>query len=696
MNCLIKLPKQTASRISMRKISLIINFFILSAPVFSQTKDITKHALIFAIGNYPESGGWPKISSLHDVQYIQNILSQQGFQEKNIRVVPDQDATLNGIKNAFEELAMNVNKGDIVLIHFSSHGEQVEADNNNKMDGLDECVVTYNALAPSKSKDYLKDQAEYLRGHMLGSYIRKLRVKAGSTGDVIVFMDNCFSGDGTRGASSIRGGKYPFVSNTFNPIRHRKSDSSFLYKEEFFSDNEKDVAPYEVISATRPDEVDYETRDEATNTSVGSLTYAISKAFANMQSGSALPTYRALFANIQATMNTKVPNQHPLLEGNENDRIIFGGLFKYQMPYIEISKVDKENNQVTVRQGEMAGLSVGANISLFPAGTLDTAKAVRLARGVVVKSENFSSVATIDKKIQVNNAAEAWAFVSAYSYKIEPVSIKLVSGKSKKSIQKFSSQDLIRIQKFVSGLSYVKFSDNPEMIIVRGKKEDSLKINANGYLFATVKNIVADSMVLRDKLESYARYKFLQTLHCQIKNVNVDVQLVPIVNGLPDTNKMKDRFVNNTFVTYEKDTLTLRIINSGKKDVYVNILDMQPDGTINPVLPNSNLAYPIYAHDLKISAGQDFFLPRGDFIIVSPPYGTEVFKVFASEKEMDLESVATTRGASRNGIMTMIEELVNNSYTISRGGATGSTMNADASTSEFVFLIKPQPKKQAQ
>ena len=678
---------------SIKKIFFVTIFFILHSKNFAQTSTVHKHALIFAIGNYPEAGGWPKISSLHDVPYIQHVLSKQGFLPDNIKIISDENATLKGIENAFEELIKKVNKGDIALIHFSSHGERVEADNDNKIDGLDECVVTYNAVSPFQSKDFQKDQAEYLRGHMLGSYLKRLRAKLGNTGDVIVFMDNCYSGDGTRGASKIRGGEFPFVSSNFNEKRHKKSDSSFLYKETVFSNEEEnELASYEVISATRPEEVDHETRDETTNTQVGSLTYAISKAFENLQSGSKLPTYRALFANIQAIMNVKVPSQHPLLEGNGSERIIFGGAFMHQMPYIEISKIDKENQQIIINQGEMAGLGVGAKIAIFPSGTLDTSKVVALARGTIIKSGNFLSTATLDKSLMINTAAEGWVFISEYIYNIEPVTINFFSGKP--GIQgTFSSKEISLIKKYVSNLSFIKIDDNPEILIDKGKNADSLKINGNGYLFSTVRSISKDSLIFKEKLEAYTRYKFLQKLHSEVKNVNVEIQLVPIVNGKPDTTQIRNKMMNNNFIVHDGDTLTLKIKNTGMKDAYVNILDLQPDGTINPILPNSNLYYPIYAHDLKIPSGQEFFLPAGDFIFVSPPYGTEVFKIFASEKEINVENIATNRGYSPNGMMTKIESLVNNSYRLSRGIPPATSASADATTSEFIFQIKPKKAK---
>ena len=165
---------------------------------------ITKHALLFGIGNYPPENGWPRISSLKDLDYLQSTLVNQGFLRENIKIVKDDAATIRGISEAFIRLIHEVNPGDIVILHFSCHGEQVKADNDNKIDGLDECIVSYYAVSPLQSTDFEKDQALYFRGHQLGSFIAQLRMKLGNKGDVVVFLDYCHSGSGTRGIAKIK------------------------------------------------------------------------------------------------------------------------------------------------------------------------------------------------------------------------------------------------------------------------------------------------------------------------------------------------------------------------------------------------------------------------------------------------------------------------------------------------------------
>src|SRR5438552_6342395 len=246
---------------------------ILSFTAITQTR----HALIFAIGNYPN---WPRISSLQDVSFIEAALKAKGFDD--IKIVADSSATVNGISDALSNLIDNVKAGDVVVIHFSSHGEQVQDDNKDETDGLDESIVTYNAMLPPRGRslsaeEYNKFQANYFRDDLFGDYINKLRAKLGNSCDVVVFMDLCHSGSGTRGIVQVRGGQPALVAGDFDPGKYADADTSGVFKENRSArGDDNNLATYVVYSAAKANELDYETIDDDGN-GVGSLTYAISK-----------------------------------------------------------------------------------------------------------------------------------------------------------------------------------------------------------------------------------------------------------------------------------------------------------------------------------------------------------------------------------------------------------------------------------
>lgn len=649
-----------------------------------------KYALIFAIGNYPAANGWAAIASLRDVGYLDKMLKGQGFSDDHIMVVADTQATMKGIANAFATLTARVQPGDVVVVHFSSHGEQVEADRDYRIDGLDECVVTINAKAPNRSTDYPKDQAEYLRGHVLGDYLRALRAKLGADGDLLVTMDDCHSGNGTRGMARVRGGAPPLVSVDFDPSRHRRSDSSMLSRDAAVYGAGTPLSPYVVFSATRPEELDDETDDEETGVAIGSLTYAVCKAFAGLSATTGYPSYRQLFASIQSIMNVKVPAQHPMMEGDGVDRLLFGGQFVHQLPYIEISSLDKPNHQIILKAGKTTGLDAGALVEICPAGTRDTTGVRALVRAKIISAGEISSVATFDGELPIDQPVDGWAFVTARVYNITPVTLQIRTGP-----HGYTVAEAAGIGKALQDMPEIRVvAKAPMLTLVKGTGKDTLKVSGNGYVFATVQPAGSGIGDLRSKLENYARYVFLQSLSCQLPGVQVEMRLfLRKSDGTADTAATLLRMKQGRFESHEGDSLTLWIRNNGTQLVYVNVLDLSPDGEIAAILPNMmHSRVKIGPEELALPPGREYWLPKPDLIRIGPPDGTEVFKLFASPEMINLENLANTRGGvDPSHRPTMMEQLIRMSYNGTRGGELTSANTPDAATTDYIFLIKPKP-----
>lgn len=669
---------------------VLVIFLLLSAPVFAQSTGGAKYALIFAIGNYPPATGWPQISSLQDVGYLRKTLLNQGFPDDHIMIVTDTQATMKGIAGAFAALTARVHPGDICVVHFSSHGEQVEADDDNHIDGLDECVVTIDAKSPIRSTDYEKDQADYLRGHVLGDYLRVLRAKLGRGGDLLVTMDDCHSGNGTRGLARVRGGAPPLVSAHFDPSRHHSSDSSMLSREAAqYQAPPGGLAPYVVFSATRPEELDNEMRDDETGVEMGSLTYALCKAFAGLSAATGYPSYRQLFARVQSIMNVKVQDQHPMIEGDGMDRLLFGGQFVHQTPYIVLTSFDKATRRVVLKAGKTAGIDQGAAIEICPAGTRDTAGVKPLVRGKIVSATDILATAELEGDLPIDQPVDGWAFVTRRVYSIPPVALEIRSGRGS-----YTPAEAARIaQALHDEPDAMIVTKNPTLILVKGPIKDTLKVSVNGYVFATIQPALSGSRDLEEKLQDYDRYIFLQSLSCQVPGVQVEMKLyLRKPNGGPDTAATAARMKGGRFETHDGDLLTLRIHNNGTQTVYVNVLDLQPDGGINPILPNMRGNVMIGADQLALPPGGDYQLPGDDWIKIGPPYGTEIFKLFASPVEINLENLANTRGGSDpSHPPTMMEQLIRASYQSTRGGEVGSASQPDAATLDVLFQIKPKP-----
>jgi len=241
-----------------------------------------KHALIIAIGAYDyEKTGWTALSSQYDVPLISEALTSQGFPEQNITLLADEDADMAGITQAMTDLENRVGKGDIVVIHYSGHGQQIFDNNGDEADGYDEALVTINAPARyHKIPGYTGE--DHLRDEDLGEMISKIRLKVGGEGQVLLILDSCHSGTGTRGGTSkARGGEPPFAPDNYvaSPGESAEDEEGYGMEEgETKSRGDaSDMGAFILFAAARFDELNYETQDDEGN-DVGSLSYSFSKA----------------------------------------------------------------------------------------------------------------------------------------------------------------------------------------------------------------------------------------------------------------------------------------------------------------------------------------------------------------------------------------------------------------------------------
>lgn len=121
--------------------------------------------------------------------------------------------------------------------------------------------------------------------------------------------------------------------------------------------------------------------------------------------------------------------------------------------------------------------------------------------------------------------------------------------------------------------------------------------------------------------------------HLKEPNVNVEVKLIRFINRKPDTTHISSKAVHGVTEFKEGERFVLWVKNPGTEVVYFNILDMQPDGIINPVLPNRIQS--LYARDLRIEPGVAHLFNRY-LMTVTPPYGEEIYKVFAATDAQNL------------------------------------------------------------
>lgn len=141
------------------------------------------HALIMTIGDY--QGGIPRLKGvMYDLESARQIAHLLGAKDENIIQLHDEQLTLEGMQQAFDELDRSVVSGDKVFIYYSGHGGRQRV--HDPEERCAESLVTVNGYG-------LVDAELEVR-------LKKLSER---TQKIIAMFDSCHSGGvTTRGLSN--------------------------------------------------------------------------------------------------------------------------------------------------------------------------------------------------------------------------------------------------------------------------------------------------------------------------------------------------------------------------------------------------------------------------------------------------------------------------------------------------------------
>ena len=255
----------------MKKILILFYLQLLSLSVTAQTK----RALVIGLGEQQDKA-WNKINGDKDVPFVQAILKNAGF--KSITTLVNRKATKVGIVGAFKRMTASCKHGDVVYIHYSGHGQQMTDVHNDERDGLDECWIPYDAYRKA-SKTYHGEK--HLTDDELNVYLNAIRHKIGEKGKLLVVIDACHSGDGTRGDDDevVRGVEDTLIVDSLNArglYEVFEMVKSLLMgdngRQKFINDKAKPLPErWITISACKSNQVNFEMKKPT----VGKLTYAL-------------------------------------------------------------------------------------------------------------------------------------------------------------------------------------------------------------------------------------------------------------------------------------------------------------------------------------------------------------------------------------------------------------------------------------
>ncbi len=144
------------------------------------------YALLVGISDYPG-----EVNDLtgprEDARIIQSVLIEHyGFRAENVVLLTDDEGNRAHIANAFDRHLSQAGPGGLAVFYYSGHGTQMEGNHgqlDDEPDGKDEALAVWGS---GGSGILLDDELGYLVDRL-------------SAGRVLILLDACFSGTGTRG-----------------------------------------------------------------------------------------------------------------------------------------------------------------------------------------------------------------------------------------------------------------------------------------------------------------------------------------------------------------------------------------------------------------------------------------------------------------------------------------------------------------
>ncbi len=651
----------------MRLVSLIAILYVLQ-PQFLSAQN--KMALIVAVGQYPQVAKVKPIAPVNDIKYIKSALRKNGFLDKNIDTLVNAKATKAAILKGLTSLAKKAKRNDIIVISFGCHGQQIRDQRTVELgkdedDGYDEALLPYDARGSYSPTAYRGEK--HLRDDELQPLLTEIRKQIGPDGSLLVLIDACHSGTGTRADDfpASRGEPVPFPDpeNPFDP-----SDISDINdKGSFFEKASDSASNMVVISGSGPHQ---ENKQLVINgEELGSLSYAFYKAINEMPAGN---DYAVLFQKIKATIQAVVPDQVPMIEGNTN-QVVFSGKYlpKEERNYVRVGLKEAirtgKDSIFFFNKGLMDNIFPGQTGKLYPAG-----KEEPYAEIVIRKSEHFTSIGVANKMLNRGESYEIRMEEEGHGNLLAAVKF------SKEAVPAPILEK--QVKQFLSPYKFIRFDNNADFQFEMGPvgegKKAQLRDRNNKLLWSASMN--GDTLLTEDKRQLVAgiknalRVRYLRTLPD-----GGDLASLITAKIIPESGETQPEGV----VLKEGDKYSLKITNNSELKLFYTVLDIYPDNKVEVLYPFAGKEPADYTIE------KNNFVERKLAVSKNTPLGVEFLKIIVSKEPMDLRAVfghAAQRDEMRS-FQALLDDLFND-----KDGETSTRADVSSIKAEEVGIVTVQ------
>ena len=581
-------------------------------------------ALLVGAGDYDEDTSWDDLNSERDLDLVKDALMTQGVEEQNISLLKSRNATKEKILSTIrKDLIKKAKRGGTAIFHFSGHGQQVKDDNGDELDGLDEALVPVNSKKHFKAGEYEGEQL--IRDDELEVLFKKLRKKLGPKGQLLVILDACHSGTGTRGNWVARGTDVIMAP----PDYMENYEASPSQNDQFLSKKSKGgLAPIVALYSSSAKQLSYEYRDQ-NGTSYGLMSYAFSKA---LKTSNKTTSYQELFDKIKMEVSAYTKRQTPQAEGKLNQGVLNGKMTGQTNYFLVKEKVNA--SLVTVRLGTINSVYENSIVAFYPIGTKNISKTSPITTGKVIYSSLLECDVQLEENISKEQILQSWVYVTNQNYGKLKVKVSLDIGNEsmkeelEKDLKEFSLVELVDQEADLEIQTFKAFADQSDLQIVL----------PDG--FPLYKKELEDidpfflAREIRRQVLRFTQTRFLRSLEVVDQEYQVHTEFLRAEDMEPVPKEQMQLRLGEKF--------RLRITNTGSKASYFSVFSLQSDNVINPLIPYDRIAEEYY-----LEPGQQYLFEHT--MTISPPIGTEVLKIILTPDPINLSKVIQTRGASTRG-----------------------------------------------
>ena len=640
-------------------IVLFLAFFISMADISAE-----KHALIIAIGDYPQESYWPDISSKNDVHHIQSALIKLGWSNENIINIYDNQATFQGIIDQLTLLQSKVKKGDIVFIHYSGHGQQVADDNQDELDNLDEALVPYDSPMIFEKGKY--EGERLIRDDLLGSTTKAIRKILGSKGQLILILDSCHSGTGTRGMGKVRGTDRIMAPDDF--VSNLQSGEKSIG---LSNSDDTNLAPMASFYGASPRELNYETIDDQSKP-VGSLSYAMASVLAKMKK---IYSFEELYERVKLKMKVLAPRQNPQWEGPA-DVLLLGGKLPLQEEYFSVIDIVSPT-MIKANVGTISDVFAGSTVEII---SKDKGEVISL--GSVTEALLAQSSITLDTPISTNEDELIIVKIKERAYAGLKASVSITLSTE----SKWNS-----IAGHISTMPIVEnTTDNADLYLSECGDDNSLQIATrdgsvlytHAYKSSLEPRIQADVVNI---IRAHIQGNFLKGYENPNSNHEFALELVIVDCNTSKALKSISKQDGNLPIG---SCVEFKVTNTGISGAYFSLIDIQPDNMINLIVPAAE--YEHTADEFYLKAGASY--TTNYTIDILEPAGQETIKLISSKSPLDLSGIISSQGKSTRGIATKnpFEQMFAETYNVNTRGAKIKRKGEEVGTKTLYFNIVEQ------